>query len=244
MDENTLKISAKNLGTLALPGYCPKCFYVRLKMRFKLPFQTFPGIFSSIDSYSKKITWGHFAKYKKSPEWFSPFGTFKRAVPTPHHSRFYYTDQETGISLTGVPDDILEMEDGRFFIIDYKTARFTSGQDALLPIYRVQLNGYAYIFEQLGMGKVAGIGLCYYEPQGEAPVEGDIGEVLLQDGFHMPFKAHLKQIELDPQKTVLPLLKQVRQIWDRGQVPAAKERCRDCLHLEQVIKISSTNAER
>ena len=33
----------------------------------------------------------------------------------------------------------------------------------------MQLNGYAMIFEKLGMGKVGGLGLVYYEPQGDAP---------------------------------------------------------------------------
>ena len=63
-----------------------------------------------------------------------------------------------------MPDDIFIMADGRFFIVDYKTARFTENQDKLIGMYRVQLNGYAYIFEKLGMGMVGGLGLCYYEP--------------------------------------------------------------------------------
>ena len=61
--------------------------------------------------------------------------------------------------LTGVPDDIFIMADGRYFIWDYKTARFTDNQDALIGMYRVQLNGYALIFEKMGMGKIGGLGL-------------------------------------------------------------------------------------
>jgi len=67
-------------------------------------------------------------------------------------------DTATGVRLTGVPDDIFVLADGRYFIIDYKTARYTGAQDALLPLYRVQLNGYAHIFQELGMG----VGLCKY----------------------------------------------------------------------------------
>jgi hypothetical protein len=229
-----VKISAKNLGILALKDHCPRCFYLKLKLGFKLPYQIFPGIFSSIDSYSKKITWAHYAKYGKLPQWFSPFGEFKKVVPALHHSKFFVVDKKTGIRLTGVPDDIFEMEDGRFFIVDYKTARFTGNQDALMPIYRVQLNGYAYIFNRLGMGKVGGVGLCYYEPQGDAPVE-DVGEVLKQDGFVMPFKAHLKQVELDPEGVVLPLLRRIREITDTGHIPEGEKGCKDCLVLGQVL---------
>lgn len=238
MDEN-IKISAKNLGILALPDHCPKCFCTKLKMGFKLPYQVFPGIFSSIDSYSKKITWGHFSSFKTAPSWFNQIGKCKNVIPVPHHSKFFYVDEKAGIRLTGLPDEIVEMEDGTYVILDYKTSRFTNNQDLLLPLYIVQLNAYALIFEELGMGKVSGLYLLYYEPQGDCPIENGIKEVLLQDGFHMPFTAHLKQIDLDPQRIVLPLLKRVRAMWDKGQVPAAKDGCRDCLLLDQIMKISS-----
>ncbi|AQT70045.1 PD-(D/E)XK nuclease superfamily protein [Anaerohalosphaera lusitana] len=234
--EQIIKISAKNLGALALEDHCPKCFYLKLRMGFKLPYQIFPGIFSSIDSYSKKITWGCCAKNGKVPQWFDSWGEFVKPVPAPHHSKFNYTDQKTGIKLTGVPDDIFLMEDGRYFIVDYKTAKYTGNQDALLPMYQVQLNGYAYIFEKLGMGEVGGIGLCYYEPQGNAPVEQGIGNLLEQDGFVMPFRAYLKRLELDPDGVLSPLLKQVRSMWDGEQVPAGKEGCKDCKMLGEMVK--------
>ena len=47
-------------------------------------------------------------------------------------------------------------------------------------MYQVQLNGYAMIFEKLGLGKVSGLGLVYYEPQGDAPTVS-FGTVLRQD---------------------------------------------------------------
>lgn len=49
-----LRISAKNLGHLALPGAYPRCFWIQT--HFKLPYQIFPGIFSSIDCYTKKVS--------------------------------------------------------------------------------------------------------------------------------------------------------------------------------------------
>jgi len=44
-----LRISAKNLGELALSDFCPRCFWLKLHAK-RLPFQIFPGIFSSIDA--------------------------------------------------------------------------------------------------------------------------------------------------------------------------------------------------
>ena len=233
-EKEQIRISAKNLGQLALPNYCPKCFYIKLKLNNKLPWQIFPGIFSSIDSYSKKITWAYYAKYGKLPKWFAPFGEFKGLLPIPHWSKFSIVDSETGIRLTGVPDDIFIMSDGRYFIIDYKTAKYTDNQDKLLGMYRVQLNGYAMIFEKLGMGKVGGLGLVYYEPQGDAPTVS-FGTVVRQNGFVMPFRAHLKMIDLDSDGVVKPLLKEVREMVDRDVVPEGRVGCQDCRRMGEVV---------
>ena len=54
--------------------------------------------------------------------------------------------------------------DESYFIADHKTARFTNHQDELLPMYEVQLNGYAYIAESIGYSPITGLGLVYYEP--------------------------------------------------------------------------------
>jgi len=52
---NVLHIPAKILDELALPDCCPRCFWLKLKAQNRLPFQIFPGIFSSIDAYTKRV---------------------------------------------------------------------------------------------------------------------------------------------------------------------------------------------
>ena len=44
-----IRISAKNLGAVAMPGFCPRCFWIQMHAE-GLPYQIFPGIFSSIDA--------------------------------------------------------------------------------------------------------------------------------------------------------------------------------------------------
>jgi len=80
---------------------------------------------------------------------FKPFGEFTGLVPVPHWSKFFIVDNETGIKLNGMPDDIFIMEDGKYFIVDYKTTKNTGNQDALLPLCSLQLNGYVFIFGRL-----------------------------------------------------------------------------------------------
>ena len=236
MSKKIVRISAKNLGQLKLPDYCPRCFYLKLKLQFSLPWQVFPGIFSTIDSYSKKITWQYYKKHKVVPPWFKPFGKFTGLLKVPHWSKFYVVDEQFNIKLNGMPDDIFIMADGRYFIVDYKTAKFTDTQDELIGMYKVQLNGYAYIFEKLGMGKVGGLGLCYYEPLGNAPVN-KLEKVLQENGFVMPFKAHLKKVKLDPGGIVLPLLKEVRKLVDRKKAPGGRDGCKDCEVLEDLVGV-------
>ena len=231
-----IRISAKHLGSLTLPDFCERCFWLNLKMKFRLPFQIFPGIFSSIDSYSKKITNVCFDKHGHVPHWFNEFGDLGKPITVPHHSRFFHIDHETNIRLTGVCDDILKRNDGSYFIIDYKTARYTNGQDALLPIYEAQLNGYAYIAERTGIGPVSGLGLIYYEPQTDLSVDG-IEDVLLSDGFLMGFNAKLVNVRCEPEAIVAPLLKKVREIADLETVPNGTERCKDCEKLEEMVSI-------
>ena len=116
-----IRISAKNLGQLALPNYCPRCFYIKLKLGNKLPWQIFPGIFSSIDSYSKSICWTYYVKHKKLPPWFDKFGKFDCPIKVPGWNKFFLIDEKTNIKLTGIPDEIVRKKDGSYAILGLKT---------------------------------------------------------------------------------------------------------------------------
>lgn len=236
MNNDIIQISAKNLGNLAMPNCCPRCFW--LKLNCKLPYQIFPGIFSSIDSFSKKITWGYYEKYSTLPNWFKPFGDFAKPVKAPGRSVFFVHDERTNIKLTGIVDDIFQKKDGSYFIVDYKTSRFTKNQDALLPIYRVQLNGYALIAEKCGLKPVSGIGLVYYEPPMGSSIN-QLDQTLLDEGFKMPFKAHLLELELKLEEMISPLLKKVRELADLTEPPKGTTDCTDCQKLEELIRLAA-----
>ena len=83
------------------------------------------------------------------------------------------------------------------------------------------------------------MGLCYYEPQGDAPTVA-FETVIQDDGFVIPFKAHLKKIELDPEGIVRPLLKAVREMVDRDVMPERKAGCADCRQLGEVVGLINT----
>lgn len=231
-----LRISGKNLGQLALASFCPRCFWLKMRCGDKLPWQIFPGIFSSIDAYTKKVTNLHFAQHNRIPRWFDGFGDLGEPIKVPGHKTFNIVDTGTNIRLTGVPDEILRRDDGSLFVADYKTARYTGNQDDLLPMYITQLNSYSVIAERIGLGRVHGLGLIYYEPVTDISVE-DIESACGDEGFSMRFAAKLLPIELRP-ASIPPLLARVREICDLPKAPAGRSGCEDCQRLAKLVEIA------
>lgn len=77
-----MRISAKDLGWLAVDDFCPRCFWIERHAK-SLPYQMgFPGIFSSIDAYTKNIVERYFQKNGKLPSWLKEIGEVKRIVRT------------------------------------------------------------------------------------------------------------------------------------------------------------------
>lgn len=235
--KDSIQISAKTLGQLALGNFCTRCFWIRLQCRDKLPFAIFPGIFSSIDSFSKKVTASYFAEHGRVPRWFDGFGAVGTPIKVPHWSKFNITDKNTNITLTGVPDEILRRPDGSLFIGDYKCARFTDKADELLPLYTVQINAYGYITERVGLGHASGMGLLYYEPPSELAVE-DTDKLITSDGFLMTFTAKVLPIEPNTEM-IPPLLGRVREIADLPSAPAGRQGCKDCALLDNLVVIAT-----
>jgi hypothetical protein len=204
-----------------------------MKCRDKLPYQIFPGIFASIDSYSKKVTMSHFHQHGRVPKWFEGFGELGVPIAVPGWSKFKMIDEETNILLTGVPDEMLRHPRHGIWIGDYKTARFTNAQDALAPMYHVQLNSYALITPKVGLGSVYGLGLLYYEPVTDLEDSGR-DFLIRDDSFFLEFSPKLQPVKLEP-NIIPPLLRQVREICDLPDCPTGRVGCHDCSRLEILI---------
>lgn len=231
-----MRISAKNLGILALPDCCPRCFWMRAKLGWKSPWAIMPGIFSSIDGFSKRAILASYEKNGFFPPWIAGRWSDARPLPTPHHSTFRLTDPETGIVLTGVPDLIIGLSNRRLAILDLKTARYSKHQDALLPMYRVQLNGYALIAEGLGMGTVEALGLVYGEPPANDDNKG-LDALVSDVGFSMPFRATAMPIEID-RSMISPLLKKANTLLEMENPPNGQEGCKECQMVYEMARIS------
>ena len=231
-----MRISAKNLGILALPDCCPRCFWMRAKLGWKSPWSIMPGIFSSIDGFSKRAILAYFEKKGHFPPWIAGRWADVRPLKSLHHSTFRLTDPETGIIVTGVPDLILGLPNDRLAILDLKTARYSKHQDFLLPMYQIQLVGYALIAEGLGMGVVEALGLVYGEPPANDDTKGL--DALVDDcGFSMPFKTTAEPVALD-RDLIPPLLRQAKTLLEMENPPAPGEGCKDCRLVNDLIGYS------
>jgi len=233
---NHIQISAKNLGELAMPNFCPRCFWLKLRLGNKLPFQIFPGIFSSIDSYTKNIINGYFDNHNRFPSWLGVLGNLVGYKKPPHFSKFNVVDNENNILLTGIPDSIYVKTDCSHVIVDYKTARYTGNQDKLMPMYEVQLNGYAMIGESCNFHPVSDLALIYMEPvTGSDAVNNEVNH--REDGFAMGFSANIHKVALDLD-IIPPLLARTREINELSNAPAGSIGCKDCQLLEGLLEVA------
>ena len=215
---DTIKISAKNLGAIAMPDFCPRCFWIKLKTA-KLPWQIFPGIFSSIDAYTKHCV--HAAI--KTAAWLGQLGeivSFQKVKKAEVH------DTATDIILSGIPDDILICADGSAVIPDYKTAKHTDNQDKLYPMYEGQMNSYARIYDQ-----EARLFLVYMSPVTD---EETARENVNTGGFKLPFVASPVPVKNDP-AIIDRLLEKTREIYEMPEAPAGNGGCKDCEALDNII---------
>lgn len=230
-----IRISAKNLGELGLPNFCPRCFWIKLKLSNKLPFQIFPGIFNSIDLYTKDVIHSFFDMNGRFPIWLEGLGEIVNYQKTPHYSKFNIVDEENNILLTGTPDAIFQKKRRLLSYSGLQDCKYTETQDALLPIYEVQLNGYAVIGNQRGLNPVTDLALIYFEPVTHHEAACD--SVNCSDnGFLMHFHAHIKKVELNPTK-ITKLLSATREIFELEGPPNGREGCNDCGLLDGMLRL-------
>jgi len=229
MAKKEIKISAKNLGSLAMPDACHRCFWIKNTIK-PLPWQIFPGIFSSIDSYTKKMVHLIFDETGKHPIWLPELRDTEKYLKALHWSKFFRADKKTGIIVNGMVDDLFQCFNGSRIIVDYKTAKYTKNQDKLLPMYEAQLNFYAWIEEGFGSVVQDKLPLIYCEPITE-PQGSNHGI----DGFSLPFRVKTVLIKKNT-SLITELLEKAETILS-GSMPEKDGKCKDCLSLEKIISL-------
>ena len=226
-----MRISAKKLGGLNMPDFCPRCFWIRAHMRGEPPFSIFPQVFGHIDRYTKKVVHGYLDEVGEAPSWLKELGKITGYIDPPNPDAFQMMIDDN-VLLTGEADAILVLNDGKLVIADYKTAFPKGDDDHLYAMYLVQLNAYALLAEYLDLGTVDSLSLVYTKP-----MTGDASARLKanrrDDGFCLGFSAELLKIPLD--KTIVPkLAKKAWEIYSEPTCPVGRIGCRECRQAEEM----------
>ncbi|MBU4317116.1 MAG: hypothetical protein KKF30_07560 [Proteobacteria bacterium] len=232
------RISGKDLAALNMPDFCPRCFWIKRKTK-ALPYQIFPGIFSTIDGYTKALVHAHFDTYGIAPASMAEaLGEAQDYLKPPSWQKFQRRDDVTGIIVSGSLDGYFIREDGSRIIPDYKTAKHTEGQDKLLPLYEAQLNAYRWIDEGFG-NVVHSTPLIYCEPQALDTLTSDprfIEDPYRLTGFEMLFSTKTVFIENKPD-LIPSLLVRAKEILDMPEAPDSSEGCKDCEKLDDLVRL-------
>ena len=228
-----MTISATELGGYAGFGFCPRCAWIRMRARL-LPWQGFPGIFSSIDRYTKQVIIGHLEREGGLPDWMAGIGEATGHIDPPHWSKFQAVDESTGATLRGEADAIFRLADGTCAIVDYKTSRYNPDNRSQHRVYRAQLNAYAWIARRLDFPPVSGLALVYMEPATDDETIGSSNPVDAE-GFALGFRPRLVGVELDPERLIPPLLRRAASIHALATPPEPRDGCRDCAALAGLL---------
>jgi hypothetical protein len=233
-----LQISAKNLGQLALPSFCPRCFWIRIHLSGQPPFSIFPRIFGDIDRYTKRLVHGYFDRHSRAPIWLRQLNVVGYIEP-PSSRKFRM--QMDGMLLTGEADGIYMRADRSLVIADYKTAICRGADDPLYPVYEVQLNAYAVIASHLELGEVSELALIYTEPCTDAD-SAAAKENMRDDGFALGFKAVVHPVRMNA-KQVHRLAERAQEIWSGETVPEPRDGCNDCRQLDRLVALAEVPTE-
>ncbi len=228
-----MTISATALGSHAGFSFCARCAWIRMHVK-PLPWQGFPGIFSSIDSYTKRVVLGHLSREGSLPPWMADVGNAVEHLDPPHWSRFKATDDATGATLRGEADAMFVLADGTCAIVDYKTSRYNPDNRSQHRVYRAQLNAYAWIAQRVDIPPVSRLALAYMEPA-TGPETVDAADSINADGFALGFRPRLVEVELAPERLIPPLLRQSARIHALTGPPPSREGCKDCAALTGLL---------
>jgi hypothetical protein len=232
----SLTISAGTLGTLALRRFCPRCFWLELKMK-EVPFrQPLPGIFSSIDSYVKNVVRKHYDETGNLPSWYPDVGKVVGYEARMHWRRFQVIHEETGATLRGVPDELLHTEGGGYHVIDYKTTRVSRTQHSLYPAYEVQLNAYGYISRRIGLDPITALSLIYLDPDTDLKASPD-WITRSEETLMLSFTPYTKEVEIKDGAFIEELLSRAAEIDALTELPPQSPGCNNCSLTKELADI-------
>jgi len=142
---------------------CKCCFYLKVVRGFDRPRMPFPGIFTVID---KAMTASYNGMRARAIASGMPDGIIRAGQRWARSRPIDLCLDDRLCSISGRLDSLIELDDGTWGIIDFKTSKVSGPHVAM---YSRQLHAYAFALEnpasgQPLLGRIATLGLLVYEP--------------------------------------------------------------------------------
>lgn len=123
------------------------------------------------------------------------------------------TDQKSGVTLKGRLDALVRTADGKYHIVDYKTAY---PREEVPDYHQLQLDGYAFLLERNGYRPVAGGVLLHFMPE-----HGDLTE------GRFPFEITPVRVAVNPSR-IPRILFRAKRILEMESPPTPSKDCDMC----------------
>ena len=216
-------ISATLFSKFFSTDACDRCLWLR--HHAKLPYQSFPGCFSTLDRAGKSLL-SIWVDCGKTPPWLEKYGTIKALIKPPHWSKFSF--ERGGLKVRGEADAIALLESGKLLIPDLKTAVFSDAQESILPVYAGQLNCYALAAEAQGVGEVGQLVIVYCQPSAVVRRE-TFGDAHYSVDFSiLPMAVHRND------ERVYEMCDRVSALLE-GPLPSPGQTCKECHIVEEFV---------
>ncbi len=139
-----------------------------------------------------------------------------------------WTERESGHTLFGAVDDILEFPDGSLAVLDYKSSG--AREITIYDSYQLQMDVYTFLLQQLGYRTAPKAFFAFFV-------------AVKTDGFNgrLPFRGTLVEVAPNPAR-VLPLFHQAIALAQSDQMPSCGAQCDVCRWTDEVAPIVTGSA--
>ena len=200
---------------------CPRCFWLQLRHGVKPP----KGLPFAINNAIDRLLKAEFDVYRaagtlhpllaKHGITAKLFGdTTKLEAWRNNFQGLRWTDPQTGHTLFGALDDLLEFPDGSVAVIDYKASGSASA--TVYPSYQLQMDVYTHLLQCLGYRTAPCAYLVFFM-------------AVKDDGFNgrLPFRGELLPVSAKPER-VPALVSAAIGVAQSDQMPASGPACDVC----------------
>ncbi len=220
-------------STLSLLHECPRCFWLQHHAHLPRPRGIFSSLPNALDAIIKANVYPFIPLHSK-PSWLLPELRSASVVNVP--KLFYEKD---GVVMTGSLDQLLQLEDGEYFIVDYKTSRHVYSPETAAKFYSLQLDCYALLCEENGFKPIETAYLVFFTPVS-----------MLSEGALLPkpmnifrFETTAIPIPVDPERAKKVIAEAVA-VASRDEPPEPSPTCEYCHFVRQIMELEEEVNEK